>query len=75
MTVRIPTRSSRYTTLILLSAQAERKAAWERLISKVYEVDPMVCDRCGSLMRVLAVITDSQEVKNDPDNQELFTIW
>jgi len=42
---------------------AERRAAWARLIAKVYEADPMVCPRCGSPMRVLAVIIDSQEVK------------
>ncbi len=34
-----------------------------RPIAKVYEVDPMVCDRCGSPMRILAIITDPQEVK------------
>ncbi len=48
---------------------AERRAAWARLIAKVYEVDPMVCARCGS-----PIITDPDEVKNDPDNQGLFTI-
>ena len=42
---------------------AERRAAWARLIAKVYEVDPMVCARCGSPMSVLAIITDPQEVK------------
>ena len=42
---------------------AERRAAWARLIAKVYEVDPMVCSRCGSPMRILAIITDPQEVK------------
>jgi len=42
---------------------AERRAAWARLIAKVYEVDPMVCARCGSSMRVLAIITDPEEVK------------
>ena len=41
---------------------AERRAAWARLIAKVYEVDPMVCPRCGSSMKALAVITDRREV-------------
>ena len=41
----------------------ERRAAWARLIAKVYEVDPMVCARCGSPMRILAIITDPEEVK------------
>ena len=31
-------------------------------IVKVYEVDPLVCSRCGSVMRVVAVIMDPVEV-------------
>ena len=42
---------------------AERRAAWALLIAKVYEVDPMVCSRCGSPMRILAIITDPEELK------------
>ena len=42
---------------------SERRAAWARLIARVYEVDPLICDRCGSPMRILAIITDPQEVK------------
>jgi len=34
-----------------------RRRAWARLIKLVYETDPLVCPRCGSEMRVLAVIT------------------
>jgi hypothetical protein len=28
------------------------------LIRKVYEVDPMVCPRCGGKMKVIAFLTD-----------------
>ena len=42
---------------------SESKVAWAQLIAKVYEVDPMVCGRCGSPMRILAIITDPEEVK------------
>ena len=41
-----------------LSAQS-----WARLITKVYEVDPLVCPHCGSEMAVVAVITDPVSVK------------
>ena len=41
----------------------ESRAAWARLITKVYDVDPMRCARCGARMRVLAVITDPQQVR------------
>jgi hypothetical protein len=39
------------------------RSAWARLIAKIYEVDPLVCPRCFSPMRILAVITDPGEVK------------
>jgi hypothetical protein len=39
------------------SRQAAR-AAWAKLIRKVYEVDPLVCPKCGAQMRVIALIED-----------------
>ena len=39
------------------------KASWARLIQKVYEVDPMTCSKCGSEMKVIAIITSEFEVK------------
>jgi hypothetical protein len=39
----------------------ESRAAWARLLAKVYEVDPLCCTRCGSPMRVLAIITDPHQ--------------
>ena len=44
-------------------ASAESRASWARLIKKIYEVDPLVCQKCGSPMRILAVVTDADEVK------------
>lgn len=41
--------------------RAYRKA-WARLLSKVYEVDPMVCPKCGSEMKVIAVIQEPTEI-------------
>jgi len=38
------------------------KRSWARLIQKVYEVDPLICPKCGSEMKVIAIITDFQEV-------------
>jgi hypothetical protein len=45
-----------------LSAQASR-SAWARLLAKIYEIDALHCSRCGSPMKVLALITDSHEVR------------
>jgi len=39
------------------------KKAWARLLSKVYEIDPMVCPKCGSDMKVIAVIQEPEEIK------------
>jgi Putative transposase len=38
-------------------------ASWARLIAKVYEADPLICRHFGSPMRILAVITDPQQVR------------
>jgi len=43
-------------------ALKKRNSAWRRLICRVYEVDPMICPKCGSEMRVMAIITDPLEV-------------
>ena len=40
-----------------------RKGAWARLLAKVYEVDPLVCLKCGAEMKVIAIIEDPDEIK------------
>ena len=39
------------------------KAAWARLIRKVYEADPLECPRCKGPMRVIALIDDPPAVR------------
>jgi hypothetical protein len=41
----------------------EGRSTWAKLIAQVYEVDPMTCSQCGSSMRILAVITEPQEIR------------
>jgi len=36
----------------------QRRRSWARLLRRIYEVDPLVCPRCGEEMKVVAVITD-----------------
>jgi len=36
----------------------QSRAAWARLIKKVYEAYPLSCPRCHNPMKVIAVITD-----------------
>jgi hypothetical protein len=38
-------------------------STWAKLIAQVYEVDPLTSSRCGSPMRILAVITQPEEVR------------
>ncbi len=41
-----------------------RKRAWARLLAKVYEIDPLVCPKCGWEMKVIAVIQDPVEIRD-----------
>ncbi len=41
----------------------ESQSTWAKLIAQVYELDPLVCPRCHSDMRILAVITEPEEVR------------
>jgi hypothetical protein len=43
--------------------QRSCRSAWAKLITKVYEVDLLVCPRCGNRMDLIAVITDPPEVR------------
>ena len=42
--------------------QAAVKSAWARLLAKIYEVRSFVCEKCGSDMRVIAIVQDQAEV-------------
>ncbi len=44
---------------------------WAEMIRKVYEVDPMVCPRCGGTMRVIAFLTDFAVVDRIIDHLKL----
>ncbi len=43
--------------------KAKASANWARLIHKIFEVDPLLCPNCGKEMRIIAFITNDQEVK------------
>jgi ribosomal protein S27E len=44
---------------------------WAAMIRKVYEVDPMVCPRCGGAMRVVAFLTEHAVVDRIIDHLKL----
>ena len=41
----------------------ERRKNWTRLIQKIYEVDPLTCQKCSGAMKVISVIEDEEIVK------------
>ena len=47
---------------------------WAEMIRKVYEVDPMVCPKCGGTMKTLAFITDFAVVDRIIDHLKLTFI-
>jgi len=40
------------------SPKARRRSAWARVLKRVFEVDPLVCPRCGGERKGIAWITD-----------------
>ena len=41
---------------------------WAELIKKVFNIDPLICSKCGSQMQIKSFITDTAEVKRLLDN-------
>ena len=41
----------------------EIRSTWAKLIAQVYEVNPLVCPRCSAPMRILALISEPEEVR------------
>jgi len=42
--------------------------SWARLIAKVYQVDPLVCIRCGRRMTTIAFLTDQLSIRRILDH-------
>ena len=48
--------------------RAALRRRWADLIRRVYEVDPLVCPRCGGEMRVVGFITEPAVIKRILDH-------
>ena len=48
--------------------RAALRRRWANLIRRVYEVDPLVCPRCGSQMRVVSFITEPRVLRRIVDH-------
>lgn len=49
-------------------APLEVRRSWARLLPKVYEVDPLICPRCGGAMKVIAVIEQPAVIRRILDH-------
>ncbi len=47
--------------------------SWARLIARVYQVDPLVCTRCGRKMQMIAFLTDQMAIGKILDHLGLST--
>ena len=52
-------------------APAVPSKGWAAMVRKVYEVDPMLCPKCGGRMKVIAFLTDYQVVDRIIDHLKL----
>ena len=48
--------------------------SWARLIKKIYEVDPLICPKCGGQMRIIAFIEDYKIVKKILDYLGIYEL-
>ena len=46
--------------------------SWARLIKKIYEVDPLICPKCGANMRIIAFIEDYKVLKKILDYLDIY---
>jgi hypothetical protein len=40
-----------------------KRSAWARLIKKVYGIDPLICEKCGSEMLIVAFIMEPEQIE------------
>ncbi len=45
------------------SEVSDLKRTWAELLRRVYEIDPLLCPKCGSQMKVIAFITEPQVIR------------
>ena len=50
------------TAPYLPDASAKPSQKWAALMKRVFEIDPLTCPRCGSTMKIKALVTDPHEI-------------
>ncbi len=54
--------------IVVAIATAGDMLQWNRLIAKVFQADPLVCQRCGGPLKVVAYITDTVAIRRILDH-------
>jgi hypothetical protein len=71
-------RKSGRGPIALRLAEADVRAVpstgWAAMIRKVYEVDPLLCPKCGGTGKVVAFLTDYQAVDRIIDHRKLTSV-
>ena len=52
------------TTPYLPDASAKPSQKWAALMKRVFEIDPLICKRCGWQMKIKSFVTDPREVQS-----------
>jgi hypothetical protein len=72
-------RTASLNPLILQMVEDDLKRipskGWAEMIRKVYEVEPMVCPKCGVTMKIIAFITEYAVVELISSNFLYFCLW
>lgn len=58
-----PVPSSSLPSSLELVPKKKASRTWAALIKQVYEVDPLLCKKCGGVMKIIAFIQDPREIK------------
>ncbi len=56
----------------LTDYQKSCRKGWARLIRKIYEVDPLVCPKCGAKMKIVSAIEDDMTIQKILSHQGLL---
>ena len=54
----------------LSEREARGRRSWARMLRRIYEVDPLICPRCGDELKIVSVITDPVVVDQILEHRE-----
>ena len=40
-----------------------KRSAWARMINKVYGINPLICEKCGSEMSIVAFVMEPEQIE------------